>query len=126
MGHVSSAVILQPWNTVRPQRVINGIMNRLSEETLEPVTARLRDAYRGHSTTETSEALWMATRAVCVHDKHVSAQCQREASCFALSEATILEGSEGRGRVVFWEGNLPGPKKRRWEPAGSDTICQYA
>ncbi|CAN0452969.1 unnamed protein product, partial [Scytosiphon promiscuus] len=46
-------------------------MNRLSEETLEPVTARLREAYRGHSTTEANEALWQATKAVCVHDKHV-------------------------------------------------------
>eukprot|EP00752_Nemacystus_decipiens_P010268 g9151.t1 len=53
------------------QRVVNGIMNRLSEETLEPVTARLREAYRGHSTTEANQALWRATRAVCVHDKHV-------------------------------------------------------
>ncbi|CBN78669.1 conserved unknown protein [Ectocarpus siliculosus] len=53
------------------QRVVNGIMNRLSEDTLEPVTARLREAYRGHSTTEVNEALWQATRAVCVHDKHV-------------------------------------------------------
>lgn len=46
-------------------------MNRLSEDTLEPVTARLREAYRGHSTTEANEALWQATRGVCVHDKHV-------------------------------------------------------
>lgn len=46
-------------------------MNRLSEDTLEPVTARLREAYRGHSTTEVNEALWQATRAVCIHDKHV-------------------------------------------------------
>lgn len=51
--------------------MVNGIMNRLSEETLEPVTARLREAYRGHSTTEANQALWQATRAVCVHDKHV-------------------------------------------------------
>lgn len=69
--HVRAPINVQSWTIVRPQRVINGIMNRLSEETLEPVTARLRDAYRGHSTTETNEALWMATRAVCVHDKHV-------------------------------------------------------
>eukprot|EP00903_Cladosiphon_okamuranus_P014969 g13855.t1 len=53
------------------QRVVNGIMNRLSEETLEPVTARLREAYTGHSTTEANQALWQATRAVCVHDKQV-------------------------------------------------------
>ncbi|CAM9588117.1 unnamed protein product [Sphacelaria rigidula] len=53
------------------QRVVNGITNRLSEETLEPVTARLKDAYRENSTTEVNEALWQATRAVCVHEKHV-------------------------------------------------------
>ncbi|CAN0413833.1 unnamed protein product, partial [Hapterophycus canaliculatus] len=60
------------------QRVVNGIMNRLSEETLEPVTARLREAYRGHSTTEANQALWQATRAVCVHDKHVRSWWQTE------------------------------------------------
>lgn len=38
---------------------------------MEPVTARLKEAYRGYSTTEVNEALWQSTRAVCVHDKHV-------------------------------------------------------
>lgn len=47
-------------------------MNRLSEDTLEPVASRLREAYRGHSTTEVNEALWHSTKAVCVHNKHVS------------------------------------------------------
>lgn len=38
---------------------------------MEPVTARLKDAYRENSTTEVNEAVWQATRAVCVHNKHV-------------------------------------------------------
>lgn len=47
-------------------------MNRLSEETLEPVTAKLRETYRGYSTTEVSEAIWQATSAICVHEKQVT------------------------------------------------------
>lgn len=56
---------------VNPQRVVNGIMNRLSEDTLEPVTARLKEAYRGNSTTVVNEALWQSIRAVCIHPKQV-------------------------------------------------------
>lgn len=67
-------------------------MNRLSEETLEPVTARLREAYRGHSTTEANEALWQATRAVCVHDKHVRGRGRRKEK-----ETICREGWGGRG-----------------------------
>lgn len=76
-------------------------MNRLSQDTLEPVTARLREAYRGYSTTETNEVLWQATRAVCVHDKQV--RVRRTGTLWRSSAPTVV-GVEGGRRIRFVPG----------------------
>ncbi|CAM9595920.1 unnamed protein product, partial [Discosporangium mesarthrocarpum] len=60
-----------PWPSATPQRTVNGILNRLSEDTLEPVLGRLHDVYRSHSNTEVNRALWQSTQAVCVHERQV-------------------------------------------------------
>ncbi|CAM9283852.1 unnamed protein product, partial [Choristocarpus tenellus] len=57
--------------TLVVQRTVNGILNRLSEDTLDPVTTALRDLYRLHSNSDVSDALWQSTRAVCIHEKQV-------------------------------------------------------
>ncbi|CAM9861617.1 unnamed protein product, partial [Phaeothamnion confervicola] len=53
------------------QRAVTGLVNRLSEDTFDPVARALGNLYRTHSTTEVNEAVMGATLAVCVHDKQV-------------------------------------------------------
>jgi nucleolar MIF4G domain-containing protein 1 len=55
----------------RLKRTLQGQLNRMSEDNLQPVANALCDLYRDNSTTDMNHLLVDATCAVCVHDTQV-------------------------------------------------------